>query len=178
MRLPKWACNAGSAERAKGVSMMFSYRLVRLIETHADALAAGLEERVHTSTQINHFREIPAHELRERVYEIYRHLGEWLLGKNELDIEHRYREIGARRSSQGIPLSEVVQAIVLTKENLWDFLKSEALMDRAIEIMGELELLQMLEMFFDRAIYYAVLGYEKEVARTHDSSLRLVKGGM
>jgi len=145
--------------------MMFSYRLVRLIETHADALAAGLEEKVHGSAQIIHFRQIPAHELRERVYEIYRHLGEWLLGKNELDIEHRYREIGGRRANQGIPFSEVIHAIVLTKENLWEFLKSEAVIDHAIEIMGELELLQMLEMFFDRAIYYAAVGYEEEVAR-------------
>jgi hypothetical protein len=144
--------------------MMFSYRLVRLIESHADALAAGLEEKVQASCQIAHFREIPAHEVRERVYEIYRHLGEWLLGKNELDIEHRYKQIGARRARQNVPLSEVVQAIVLTKENLWDCLKSEAVMDRAIEIMGELELLQMLEMFFDRAIYYAAVGYEDEVA--------------
>lgn len=144
---------------------MFSYRLVRLIESHADALAAGLEERVQTGSQVTHFRQIPVHELRERVYEIYRHLGEWLLGKNELDIEHRYRDIGARRAQQRIPLSEVVQAIVLTKENLWEFLKSEALMDRVVEIMGELELLQMLEMFFDRAIYYAALGYEEEIAR-------------
>jgi hypothetical protein len=141
--------------------MMFSYRLVRLIESHADALAAGLEERAQANSQIAHFREIPAHELRERVYEIYRHLGEWLLGKNELDIEHRYKEIGRRRAQQGVPLSEVIQAIVLTKENLWEFLKSEAVMDRAVEIMGELELLQMLEMFFDRAIYYASVGYEE-----------------
>jgi hypothetical protein len=145
--------------------MMFSYRLVRLIESHADALAAGLEERVHASSLVSHFRNIPAHELRERVYEIYRHLGEWLLGKNELDIEHRYLEIGMRRARQRVPLSEAVQAIVLTKENLWDFLKSEAVADRAVEIMGELELLQMLEMFFDRAIYYAAVGYEEEVAR-------------
>jgi hypothetical protein len=152
--------------------MMFSYRLVRLIESHADALAAGLEEKVQASSQVTHFRFVPAHELRERVYEIYRHLGEWLLGKNELDIEHRYQEIGARRARQRVPLSEVVQAIVLTKENLWDFLKSEAVMDRAIEIMGELELLQMLEMFFDRAIYYAAVGYEEEVVRhPHESGV-------
>jgi hypothetical protein len=145
--------------------MMFSYRLVRLIESHADALAGGLEERVQASSQVAHFRNIPAHELRERVYEIYRHLGEWLLGKNELDIEQRYREIGVRRAGQRVPLSEVIQAIFLTKENLWEFLKSEAVMDRTVEIMGELELLQMLEMFFDRAIYYAAVGYEEEVAR-------------
>jgi hypothetical protein len=154
--------------------MMFSYRLVRLIESHAEALASGLEERVHENLQVSHFRDIPAHEVRERVYEIYRHLGEWLLGKNELDIEHRYREIGARRAAQEVPLSEVIQAIVLTKENLWDFLKSEAVMDRAVEIMGELELLQMLEMFFDRAIYYAAVGYEEEVAcLSRESELRV-----
>jgi len=145
--------------------MMFSYRLVRMIETHADALANGLEEKVQNSPQVAHFRNVPAHELRERVYEIYRHLGEWLLGKNELDIEHRYREIGARRARQKVPLSEVMQAIVLTKENLWEFLQSEAVSDRAVEMMGELELLQMLEMFFDRAIYFAAVGYEEEVAR-------------
>jgi hypothetical protein len=146
--------------------MMFSYRLVRLIETHADALAAGLEKRVLNHEQLTHIpHRIPMNELRERVYEIYRHLGEWLLGKNEQDIEHRYRAIGARRARQGVPLAELVQAIVLTKENLWDFLKSEAVMDRAVEIMGELELLQMLEMFFDRAIYYAAVGYEQETAQ-------------
>lgn len=155
---------------------MFSYRLVRLIESHADALAAGLEERVHNNPQISHFRDVPAQELRERVYEIYRHLGEWLLGKNELDIEHRYREIGMRRASQRVPLSEVIQAIVLTKENLWEFLKSEAVMDRVVEIMGELELLQMLEMFFDRAIYYAAVGHEEEISRKsrEENALRVV----
>ena len=150
--------------------MMFSYRLVRLIESHADALAAGLEERVQANSQVMHFREIPARELRERVYEVYRHLGEWLLGKNELDIEQRYREIGARRCRQDVPVSEVIQAIVLTKENLWEFLKGEAVMDRAVEIMGELELLQMLEMFFDRAIYYAAVGYEEESARAAEET--------
>jgi len=144
--------------------MMLSYRLVRLIEAHADALAGGLEERVQTSPEVGHFRTVPAHELRDRVYEIYRHLGEWLLGKNELDIKQRYREFGARGGRQKVRLSEFIQAIVLTKENLWEFLKSEAVMDRAVEIMGELELLQMLEMFFDRAIYYAAVGYEEEAS--------------
>ena len=143
---------------------MFSHRF-SLIESHADALATGLEELALTSPQLPHFKNVPAHELRERVHEIYRHLGEWLLCKNELDIEHRYREIGARRARQKVPVSELIQAIVLAKENLWEFLKSEAVIDRAIEIMGELELLQMLEMFFDRAIYYAAVGYEQEVSR-------------
>jgi hypothetical protein len=143
--------------------MMFSYRLVRLIESHADMLATGLERKVTSSEYLTGFRHIPAHELRERVYEIYRHLGDWLLGKNQEDIEQRYREIGSRRASQHVPLPEVIQAIVLTKENLWDFLKNEAVLDRAMELLGELELLQMLEQFFDRAIYFAAVGYEERM---------------
>jgi hypothetical protein len=120
--------------------MMFSYRLVRLIESHADTLAVGLEQRVRKHPQVPHYREMP--ELRDRIYEIYSHLGDWLLGKNEAEVEVRYREIGARRARQRVPLSEVLQAIVLTRENLWDFLKTEAVLDRATEILGELELLQ------------------------------------
>jgi hypothetical protein len=74
----------------------------------------------------------------------------------------RYREIGARRARQEVPLAEAIQVIILTKENLWDFLKSETVADRAVEIMGELELLQMLEQFFDHAIYFAALGYQEQ----------------
>jgi hypothetical protein len=38
-------------------------------------------------------------------------------------------------------------------------------MERPAEVFGELEMLQRLEQFFDRAQYYAAMGYE-EVLRT------------
>jgi hypothetical protein len=56
------------------------------------------------------------------VYEIYRHLGEWLIGKDESHLEQRYLQIGARRACQRVPLSEVIWVIVLTKETLWEFI--------------------------------------------------------
>ncbi len=144
--------------------MMLLYRLVRLIEAHSQALASCLLTRVQESETTRDFRKVPPAELKERVYEIYRHLGEWLVGKSEFDIETRYLEIGARRASQGVPLSQLVMVIYMTKENLWEFLKKETPMDRPVEVFGELELLQMLEQFFDRAVYYAALGYERAVA--------------
>jgi hypothetical protein len=141
--------------------MMLAYRLVRLIETHSDALAAGLLEKVQTSELTRSYRNVPQPELKQTVYEIYRHLGEWLLGKSDFDIEQRYEEIGTRRAHQGVPMSELVWTIVLTKENLWEFLKKEALMERPVEVFGELEMLQLLEQFFERATYYATVGYER-----------------
>ncbi len=144
--------------------MMLAYRLVRLIETHSDALASSLLYKVQHSEFARGYHHVPAGELRQRVYEIYRHLGDWLLGKKEFDIERRYLEIGARRFHQGVPLSQIAWTIMLTKDNLWEFLKQETMPDRPVEIFGELELLQLLERFFDHAIYYAAVGYERAAA--------------
>ena len=58
-RYRKTGSLTAALQTQKGVSMMFSYRLVRLIESHADALAAGLEEKVQASCLVAHFREIP-----------------------------------------------------------------------------------------------------------------------
>ena len=140
--------------------MMLAYRLVRLIEKHSDALAAGLLKRVQASEFTRDYRNVPPEELQQRVYEIYRHLGDWLLGKSEFDIKERYSEIGARRAQQHVPLSQLVWVIVLTKENLWEYLKHEAGMERPVEGFRELEMLQLLDQFFDRAIFFASVGYE------------------
>jgi hypothetical protein len=144
--------------------MMMAYRLVRLIETHSDALAASLLDKVQQSELTGSYRNVPPADLKQRVGEIYRHLGEWLLGKSAFDIKQRYEEIGVRRAHQGVPLSDLIWAIVLTKENLWEFLKQESLLERPIEVFGELEVLQLLEQFFDRAIYYASVGHERALA--------------
>src|SRR5690242_3181036 len=114
--------------------MMLAYRLVRLIETHSDRLAAGLLEKVRQSdlTPVVK-RNVHDEDLRQRVYDIYRHLGDWLLAKTEFDIERRYAEIGAKRAQQGVPISELIWTIVLTKENLWEFLKKESLLERPAE---------------------------------------------
>ena len=144
--------------------MMLAYRLVRLIESHSDALASSLLKRVHGSEFARDYSNVPPEELKQRVYEVYRHLGEWLLGKSDFDIRDRYREIGARRAEQLVPLSQLVWVIVLTKENLWDSLINEAALERPTEVFAELEMLQLLDPFFDRAIFYASDGYEKALA--------------
>jgi hypothetical protein len=144
--------------------MLLAYRLVRLIEKHSDELAQNLLAQVQTSEKTAAFSRVPAAELRDRVYGIYRNLGDWLLGKTESEIEVRYCEIGARRAAQGVPFSQLVEAIILTKDTLWQFLMKEAAVDRPLEVFGELEMLQLLDQFFDRAIFYAALGYESAPA--------------
>lgn len=144
--------------------MMMLYRLVRLIETHSQALSACLLTRVQNSDATPDYKNVPPEELKAYVCEVYSHLGEWLMTKDELELESRYLRVGARRALQGVSLSQLAWVIVLTKENLWEFIKKESVMERPVEVFGELEMLQLLEQFFDRAIYYAAIGHERCIA--------------
>lgn len=146
--------------------MMMLYRLGRLIETHSQSLSPSLLDQVQGSerTRTTYQKNVRVEELKERVYEIYRHLGEWLTGKDESHLGQRYLQIGARRACQRVPIGEMTWVIVLTKENLLEFIKKESVMERPVEVFGELEMLQLLEQFFDRAIYHATVGYELEIA--------------
>lgn len=151
--------------------MMMLYRLIRLIENHSEALANCLLTRVECSQATPAYNKVPPVELKARVYEIYKHLGEWLITKDEMELELRYSDIGARLAAQGVPLSQLVWAIILTKENLWEYIKKETGLERPVEAFAELEMLEMLDLFFDRAIYYATIGYERAMAeRTPEQS--------
>jgi hypothetical protein len=143
--------------------MMLAYRLVRMIETHSEGLAKSLRERIAKCDKCPAYKNVAPEDLEHLVYGIYRNLGEWLLGKTEADIEQRYVAIGAKRAAQGIPLSQVNWVIALVKDNLWEYLKDKSVMERPAEVFGELEMLQLLEQFFDRAQFYAAKGYEEAV---------------
>jgi hypothetical protein len=151
---------------------MIALGLVRLIESHSDELAAELVAKLEASPRTADLRKVPIEELRRRIEELLHHLSEWLLTKTGSDIERRFFEIGERRASQGVALSDFCWAISLTKEHLWEFLQSQGFMHGPIEIYGELELLRLLEQFFDRALCFATEGYEQYVRLQNGSERR------
>jgi hypothetical protein len=141
-------------------------RLVQLIEMHSDRLAETMLMRLQGCDKCPTFKNVPRQEFRQRVYEVYDHLGEWLMDKKEEDVARRYTEIGMQRKQQRVRLSELMYAIMLTREHLWEWLQQEAKLEKPAEVFGELEMLNLLEQFFDRAMYYAAQGYEQaRVAR-------------
>ena len=130
-------------------------------------LARAMTEQIRKSERTSDFRKIPPKDLQLAAAEVYRNLGEWLLQKTEHDIEGWFKAIGIRRAAEGVRLHQFVWALMLTRDHLWHFLQQEAFADNIVELHGELELHQMLSQFFDRAVYYGILGYDG--ARKHDS---------
>lgn len=150
---------------------MLGIRLVRLIEAHCNELSQGLTEQIRTSDRTSDFRTIPAEDLRLAAAEVYRNLGEWLLQKTESDIESCFRAVGVRRAADRVRLHQVVWALLLSREHLWQFLRHHSFADNVVALYGEMELQRLLNQFFDRAIYYAVLGYEEGARSLPKSNL-------
>lgn len=140
---------------------MLGMKLVRLIERHSETLSRGLVAEIRNSERTSDFRKLPPEELERAAAELYHNLGEWLLQKTERDIAGRFKAIGGRRAAEGIRLHQFLWALMLTRDHLWYFLRREAFADTIVELHGELELNNVLNQFFDRAVYYAVVGYEE-----------------
>jgi len=139
---------------------MISLRLVRLIETEAAAFSDSLRQKPHTSQNAQGLRKVPERELHDRCLEIYSNLGDWLLHKSSIDVKNRFQDIGVLRARQNVPLGDVIWGLFLTKEHLWAFLERQGFLLGAVELHGELELLRLLDHFFDRATYNQTIGYD------------------
>jgi hypothetical protein len=140
---------------------MIALTLVRVIERHSTELAAELVTKLGTSPRTTDLRKVPVDELRRQIEELLQHLTEWLLTKTGRDIEQRFLELGERRASQGVTLSDFCWAIAVIKEHLWKFLERQGFMRGPLEIYGEMELLRLLDRFLDRALCFACEGYEQ-----------------
>ncbi len=155
---------------------MLAARLIELIETHADGLTQGALKDLETNPRTRGFRVVPRNELEARVFATYRNLGKWIGDPSDDAVRNDYEKWGATRFRQGIPLSEIVYALILIKHHLRRFVREYGAVefsgDRAISadvpgirLHSIQELNYMVGEFFDRAIYHLARGYEAEAIR-------------
>lgn len=150
---------------------MVGLRLVHLIENHSEELVANLVVKIERSSRTKDLKKVPPEELRARLFEILHHLSEWLLTKTDHEIQERYIEVGSRRAAQGVSQADFCWALVLTKEHLWEFLSRNVFTFSPVELYGEMELMRLLDQFFDRALSYAMEGYQRaQVSVLHTSA--------
>jgi hypothetical protein len=148
---------------------MLALKLVRLIEGHSEELAMGLTDKLRQSEQTQDFCKVSPEGLCLAAADIYHNLGEWLLQKTETDIAERFIRLGERRAAEGVGLHQFVWALFISRNHLWQFLQREAFADNVVQLSGKLELQQMLNQFYDRAVYYGILGYKEAKDQEEDA---------
>jgi hypothetical protein len=139
---------------------MIALKLVRLIESHSEQLAQNLMRKIDECTKCTEIKTlVPRNELQNRALEIYQNLSDWLLLKTEQDLFSTYTALGRRRFEQGVPFHQFVWGLLLSQQNLWDYVEHEVVEESAMLLRSEFELLRLLDQFYERSLYYAALGY-------------------
>jgi len=136
-------------------------RLVTLIEDHADELTARMVRKVREDVRMPAYQRFDDDDLGERARMVYANLGKWLADSSEGLVEEEYFRLGKLRCGEGIPLSQVVMALLQTRRNLWHFVELQG-WDTVLDLRQQLDLELLVVRFFDRAVLHAVRGYESE----------------
>ena len=97
-------------------------------------------------------------------------LGRWLEGEStEEEIKTFYRDLGARRRSQGVELHEMLSAVMLLKKQIWTYARSQGVWQRPVEMYRVMELQSRFAVFFDKAMYQSARGFEGGLSGPQDS---------
>jgi len=150
--------------------------LIELIEIHSRRLTADVVDDLLNNQRTRGFRTVRRCDLEPRVAELLHHLGNWIGDPRSDRTRAEFTEWGRRRFDQGIPLSELVFAIIIIKQHLHRYIGDHGLVGAAFPRVEadyvlplHLHSLQELNLqvgrFFDEALYSLAIGYE-ERART------------
>jgi hypothetical protein len=149
-------------------------KLVELIEIHASSLTADITRDLCTNNRTPGFRAVRPQELEHRIVQLLNRLGTWIGDPRSERTRTEFTDWGRRRFDQGIPLSELIYAVIIIKQHLRSYIADNGLVDAAFPRMeGDYVLplhLQSLHdlhvlvgLFFDEALYYLAIGYEERV---------------
>ncbi len=141
-----------------------SDRLIRSIESNAEEFTESIVKNLQSSPRTESYHKLSYREIYNRCYEVYHNLGRWLWEKSDQAVQARFNELGERRCEQGIPLAEVLWALVLTKDRLLEYLGACGLVDSAVELYQQQEFDRLIGHFFDRAVCYTAAGYERQAS--------------
>lgn len=151
------------AKRGSVFQTPVSQRLVDLIERNAAELTNNWLADVRREASLTTYHRYDNIELYNRAYRVFSQLGKWISRETtKEEIARDYMTLGEQRRKEGFSLSEVIRAIILIRRNLWRKIMQEGLLDTTYDLYQAMELNNRVTLFFDRAIYYASLGYEKK----------------
>jgi hypothetical protein len=154
---------------------MISTKLIQLIESHAGRIADDVARDLAANPRTPAFQAVPADDLVQRVFQVVGHLGDWIGAPGAEAVRAEFAEWGRKRSSQGIPLSQIVYAIIILKTHLRRYIRDNGLVDAAfprveaeyilpMHLHSLQELNDQVSSFFDEALFDLVQGYEKASA--------------
>jgi hypothetical protein len=133
--------------------------LIRVIQEQGRPLVESLFGEFRSNLGTSHYHRLSNEELFRRGYVVYQNLANWLTTRDAAAIHRSGTQLGKERFDEGIPLGQVVLALILEEKHLWKYTTNR---DAAVDERLRLEVAE----FFARAIYSTALGYEEALAES------------
>ncbi len=141
---------------------MVTRRFAKLIETRAEKIAKLWLKEVKASKYTPTYHAFSEEELFNLALRVYESLGYWLSPETQREeIRLYYMDSGKQRYLEGFRLEEVVMALILLKRYLWLEVLSEGFVSSNLELYQVLELNNRVVLYFDRAVYFTIAGYQE-----------------
>ena len=139
---------------------MVAADLIRVIQEQPQPLVEGLYGELRTNLGTSHYHRLGNDELFRRGHAIYQHLSNWLTTRDAAAVHRSGKELGRKRFAEGIPLGQVVLALILEEKQLWQF-------TAGMNLHAEERLRLDVAEFFARLIYSTGLGFEESLAESN-----------
>jgi hypothetical protein len=78
-------------------------------------------------------------------------------------IAQRYIQLGDRCRDQGVRYADMVRVLTLLKRHIWLFFQESNFAGQPFDVRSIVALSNRTALFFDRAIYHFLVGYEQQV---------------
>lgn len=138
-------------------------RFVEIIEENHQAISEQYMNDLLKNPETVAYRNADRQKIYEGADRIYRELSKWIVKQySKAEIAAYYRKVGQLWFDQGIPFSQAHKALVLQRRHLWLFILDKLYYDASL-YKEALDLNNRVVLYFDRAIYAMLEGYESRI---------------
>jgi uncharacterized protein len=130
------------------------------VKAYGEEIASMWLRALRESPQTPSYSAVSDQELAKRSEFALTEVSEYFSGKpSDTDIGGYFYSLGETRAEQGLPLPELLSAILLLKREIWMSARTHGVWESAADLQKAVNLNRELGRFFDRAVYYASAGY-------------------
>ncbi|MCU0849415.1 MAG: hypothetical protein MUD12_16150 [Spirochaetes bacterium] len=151
-------------EIIKNKNLLYN-RFVKLIEDNHDLITESFMNDLMKNPETTAYRNTDKDSIYSSSDRIYRELSLWISREYSKEkIKERYFKLGRERLESGIPLPQVIKALILQRRHLWLFVMNR-LYDDGTAYTEALQINNRVTLYFDRALFFMAQGYMQGISR-------------
>lgn len=142
---------------------LLSDDLINAIQNNSKKIIELWLNDISTNPSTKSYHNFDKKELYNRGDFIIGQINAWLKGiRGEAEFRSFYFNLGKKRKKDMIPIEELISSVSLLKKHIWMFMYSYGVWEKILDIYRMFELGERLVYFFDKAVYYLIIGYNQQ----------------